>query len=37
VALMNTEDRVGDSAALMDWAFGTLDGGRTPVAVNVSD
>lgn len=37
VALMNTEDRVGDSAALMDWAFGTLDGGRTPVAVTVSD
>jgi D-alanyl-D-alanine carboxypeptidase len=37
VALMDTDDRVGDSTALMDWAFGTLDGGRTPVAVTISD
>lgn len=37
VALMDTEDRVGDSAALMDWAFDTFDGGGTPVAVTVAD
>jgi D-alanyl-D-alanine carboxypeptidase len=37
VALMDTEDRLKDSAALMDWAFDTLDGGSSPVAVTVSD
>jgi D-alanyl-D-alanine carboxypeptidase (penicillin-binding protein 5/6) len=37
VALMDTEDRVGDSAALMDWAFDVYDGDGAPVAVTVSD
>lgn len=37
VALMDTDDRVGESSALMDWAFETFLGIETPVAVTITD